>query len=177
MVDFGSPVDVPWPVATDNLIVSGDDWQATACLEWAQGSDVVRALGYERAAEVMFDEIGAGRDQDLLIYPFAFCWRHHLELQLKTLILAASHFLDEPLSDTNEAELNGHRLVPLWATCRPLLDRIEPHEPAHLDTAGRQIAKMHQIDPSGEAFRYAASKARKRYLTRIIHSAVERAVS
>ncbi len=47
--------------------------ELSACLDWARGDAVVRALGFQRAAEVLFQELALGRDQDLLVYPFPFC--------------------------------------------------------------------------------------------------------
>jgi hypothetical protein len=157
-LEFGATEDIPWPSASDSLFGPEDDWRAIACLDWARGSAVVRALGYQRAAEVLFEEIAGGRDQDLLVYPFALCWRHHLELELKTLIRAAANFLEEPVSAAAEAALGQHGLLDLWAQCRPLLERVDPRDDTDLDHAGRLIAQLHKIDPSGEAFRYATTK-------------------
>lgn len=167
MVDFGAVDDIPWPTASETLLGSGDDWQAIACLDWARGDAIVRALGFQRAAEVIFETIAAGRDQDLLVYPFAFCWRHHLELELKTLIRAASHLLDEPLSDATKEELKRHRLGPLWGICRPLVERIDPSGAADFDTAGRQLDELHRVDPAGEAFRYATRNTGEPWLSAV----------
>ena len=167
MVDFGVTDDIPWPTASETLLGSGDHWQAIANLDGAGGSDRLRASGFQRAAEVIFEEIAAGRDQDLLVYPFAFCWRHHLELELKSLIRAAAHLLGEPLSDATKDELKGHRLGPLWALCRPLLERIDPRAAADYGTVGGQLSELHQIDPAGDAFRYAITNAGKPWLASV----------
>jgi hypothetical protein len=145
----------------DRLLGSGDDWQAIASVDSARGSDSVRALGFHRAVEVMFEEIAAGGDQDLLVYPFAFCWRHHLELELKSLIRAASHLVSEPLSDATLDEMKRHRIGPLWRLGRSLLERIDPRGAVEFDIAGRQLGELHQIDPSGEAFRCATTNVCK----------------
>jgi hypothetical protein len=57
MVDIGAVDDIPWPTAPETLLGSGDGWQAIACVDWARGDAVVRALGFERAAEVMYESI------------------------------------------------------------------------------------------------------------------------
>jgi len=151
--------DIPWPRASDSLLGARDDWQAIACLDWARGDAVVRALGFQRAAEVLFQELARGRDQDLLVYPFAFCWRHHLELELKCLMRAAAGSLGRSLSKAAQDDMARYGLKQLWARCRPLLEEVDPRSTADLGHAERLLLELHEVDPSGEAFRYATTNA------------------
>lgn len=89
--------------------------------------------GYSKAAGVIADQImSSGRDQDTLIYPFVMCWRHYIELQLKTLIALASNYLDEP-----HVAMRSHR-----------------NDQTDLDNAERVLLQLHCMDPSSEHFRY-----------------------
>lgn len=48
-----------------------------------------RILGFRRAAEVLQAAMLADqstRDLDTVIFPYAACWRHHVELQLNSLL-------------------------------------------------------------------------------------------
>jgi hypothetical protein len=150
-------VDVPWPKPGDTLYGQGDDWGSIACVEWASGRPDARVLGFRLLAELAAERIAEHRNQDLLVFPFLHSWRHHFELSLKTLIEDACQLLEEepPTLDTT------HSLDTLWGLCRPLLERIEPRAADDLDHAGRVIAELHALDPSGEAFRYHRTRETK----------------
>ena len=50
---------------------------------------------------------------DTVVFPFAMCWRHYVELQLKTLIPAARRLLDKPVVPGG-----GHNIKQLWSAAR-----------------------------------------------------------
>ncbi|GGJ90551.1 hypothetical protein GCM10010123_20510 [Pilimelia anulata] len=48
-----------------------------------------RIMGYRRAAELLYDSMLSSMDiavLDTVVFPYAMCWRHFVELQLKSLL-------------------------------------------------------------------------------------------
>lgn len=58
------------------------DWINNACLNvMGNGDAYAYKAGYRRGAEVLIDYVCQnGRDQDFLVYPIIFLYRHHVEL-------------------------------------------------------------------------------------------------
>ena len=107
------------------------------------------STGFRRAGLTLVAAlVETNRDQDYLVYPVIYCFRHHIELQLKSLIMRVSLLLgsDEDLRAT-------HRLSVLWNLCRPLIERALGPDPA-LDAAASLINEIDALDPNGETFRY-----------------------
>jgi hypothetical protein len=160
MVDELESDNIPWPNASDSLIGPGADWTSSAGVGWARGRPDTRIMGFRMAAELLADTIAQGRDQDVLVYPFLLCWRHHIELALKDLIEEACRLLQETTPKVDDT----HSLERLWNTfCRPRLQRIDPRAVDELDNAGRLIAELHALDPIGDAFRYHVTKETKKH--------------
>jgi hypothetical protein len=109
----------------------------------------------------------AGVAQDGLIYPFVYLWCHHLELLLKQLIDET-----ELLEDIEDKRPTGHDLLKLWKRFRRALGSRGSSE--ELDNAEHVITELHDIDPRGEAFRYATSKSGVPTLVGIEHISFER---
>lgn len=86
-----------WPHGEADLLREEPDSHVVACLGYSRDKWIGYITGYARAAELIADQVISNeRDQNTLIYPFVMCWRHYIELQLKTLIGLASLYLDEP---------------------------------------------------------------------------------
>jgi hypothetical protein len=64
------------------------DWQTNADLNTdGVPADYVYAEGYHRAGQILADYVIEKKwDQDLLVCPIVFLYRHYVELQLKRLI-------------------------------------------------------------------------------------------
>lgn len=120
----------------------------TACLNI--GGDLhLYAAGFREGAEALLDVIkSTEHSQDLLVYPIVYSLRHSVELLLKQVIRAGRRLIDEP-GDFPD----GHRLNNLWETCRPILKRIWPTDPAYA-TVETTVLSLCELDPEGEAFRY-----------------------
>jgi hypothetical protein len=58
-----------------------------------------------------------------VIFPFAACWRHYVELQLKSLIEQCQKLLDQTAK-----RRGGHNIEQLWSEMRPLLVQLHPQE-------------------------------------------------
>src|ERR1039457_6840457 len=71
--------------------------------------------GYRRGARLLVEHVNEhGRDQDYLVYPIIFLYRHHIELALKNLVTLVADWLDHELSEAEKRHLDGHRLDLLW---------------------------------------------------------------
>lgn len=96
--------DIAWPTSTDTLRASTSTTGARASIESAYGGDYRRAEGYRKAAMVLADKLSHGqRDDEVLVYPFVYCWRHHLELLLKQLITDSARCMATPCPLTSTA--------------------------------------------------------------------------
>ncbi|MFE9651383.1 hypothetical protein ACFYO0_46405 [Streptomyces sp. NPDC006365] len=141
----------PWPSNDADLLREEGDWWTVACLDWPRDRWLGYINGYWKAAGAICDQIiSSGRDQDQLVYPFVMCWRHYVELHLKTLIELARSYLDEP-----HVPLRTHRIDLLWQAARPLLERSFPgDDDSTLDDVDRVLSQLHSLDPTSEQFRY-----------------------
>lgn len=134
-------------------------WKLNACIG-RQYDDVLAARacldGYKQAAQLMVAYIKANNfNQDTLVYPFAYCWRHYVELAIKTIAYEAGGITD----------LRGHSLAKLWEHTRPFFISTSRHLDAeNLTTIDSIIHLLNEIDPSGQTFRYARSSKGERHL-------------
>src|ERR1019366_2025154 len=65
-----------------------------------------------------------GRDQDFLVYPIIFLYRHHVELMLKRIIRQVPSLIDGRLSEKQREHLEKHRLDLLWEDLRGMLPAL-----------------------------------------------------
>lgn len=154
-------IDLPWPESGDLLFTSGQaDWKNNACLHWSDG-DLTHMEGYKLAADNLVKEIEAfPRDQDFLVYPIVFLYRHHLELLLKELVKTGWR-----LYDWDPSAHAGHKLPQLWADCRRVIEETWPDaDPAQSDLVETLVAEFDAMDPNSTAFRYSTSMRGERSL-------------
>ncbi|GJH64862.1 hypothetical protein [Escherichia coli] len=60
------------------LLASDSDWHNNACLNYMPDHGTAYTEGYRRAADILINHIDeSGRDQDFLVYPVLFLYRHH----------------------------------------------------------------------------------------------------
>lgn len=138
----------PWPERHHDLRAIGRNWTSHALVD----KRLDRADGYQRAAEILADHILTHRsDLDSVVFPFAACWRHYVELQLKRALMDLRRLLDVPV-----VEEQHHDVLQLWNKVRPLLVRAHPDESRRdRSIVGRVLRQLAQLDPLGEDFRYA----------------------
>lgn len=140
-----------------------EDWRDIAWVGDFNG-DAGLAEGFAEAAEAIFVSWQSGpRPNDRLLLPLIYNYRHALELALKQAIRETAarlrfdgHYetvLDPDELETHLKRKQSHRLGPLAQQLTGLLERLAlerlPAETMSL------LARLHQLDPSGEAFRYA----------------------
>jgi hypothetical protein len=139
------------------------DWMNNACLR--QGDDYACREGYRRGAQILVQAVGeTERDQDFLVYPIVFLYRHYIELVLKEIIRRAPYLVERELTADEKKHLEGHRLDLLWNDFKPLSSAITkvagwsdlPADDIHgIDD---YISQISEIDPNSYSLRYAHSK-------------------
>lgn len=114
------------------------------------------AGSYKDAADHLVGNIER-YEVDSLVYPIMFLYRHHLELQLKSLLrnLCLFHGLERTFPKKK------HDLVELWCRVRPLMEEICPQDTEDNDHIEARIKEFSQIDPVSESFRYPEDKGKK----------------
>jgi hypothetical protein len=142
--------DRPEPIPGMTLYGPGTDWHQTACVGWSIGRSYSRIRGFRKGASVIGGWVAANADeQDGLIYPYLSLWRHHIELVLKQAIEDLLVVTERP-----RERWHGHSLRSLWDRYWALA-----HDAGLADDAGGHCAavinELHDVDPAGDAFRYA----------------------
>ncbi|MBM7799369.1 hypothetical protein JOE57_002290 [Microlunatus panaciterrae] len=145
--------DFLWPVAGLNILAGGNEQRYYAFLQWQHSPDI-REYGYisgfRLAAELMFKHIKeTGSDSDQLVFPFGLCWRHHMELQLKSLLMELQRYQRNAIKAPNT-----HDLAKLWREVRPRLEEARPDDIADLDHVEEMLMQLHNADKSAQEFRY-----------------------
>lgn len=104
-----------WPEAGTNLLGQDADWWQNASLDFQDGQWLGYVDGYRKAARLMANHVSeTQRDQDYLVWPFVLCWRHHIELQLKNLIVLLRAYTREYA----EPRKPTHSIAKLWVEFR-----------------------------------------------------------
>ena len=160
--------NAPWPRKGDELFKSDDDWWNNACLNFLHPSQEldVYAHGYKQAADILVDHISAiKRNQDILVYPIVFLYRHYIELCLKKIVRDGNILLDEP----KEMPIH-HKIDVLWNECKTLLKKLQLDSTKDdLDAVDEIIGQFSEKDPLSMAFRYPTDKKGEKSLPDIRH--------
>jgi hypothetical protein len=121
------------------------------------------AFGFEYAFQHLVTEAVNRWPHDYLHVPVFFLARHSIELHLKRAISEAANY------STIEADLTGHRLLPLW---QQLLNHASlaglSVDDEYTAYCGKLINHLHEADPDSERFRYPTAKGGQQFkFTRI----------
>ncbi|MFG1961238.1 hypothetical protein [Nonomuraea sp. NPDC049028] len=133
---------------------AGDDTITTAFPGWYRSSEdpwYGYVEGYRLAADAILQRVEeTGLDQDSLVFPFLMCWRHHVELQLKSLITLMQRGLRAPVNVPSH-----HKIDRLWRDTVVLLDQVTAFdEDKAISHAERLILQLHETDPTAQESRY-----------------------
>lgn len=159
---------LPPPRAADVLFGPGEDFEANACISHWIEVDYVYTSGFRRAGSRLAQHVcETGSDQDFLVYPIVYLYRHHVELILKAIVGIGAALLDRELTETDHKALGGHGLSRLWDIARPMLNPVcalvpnPPFPDDDLEGIDSYIRQLHEHDPDGQRFRYATTKIRQ----------------
>ncbi|NYA15555.1 hypothetical protein [Serratia fonticola] len=137
------------------LLASDSDWHNNACLNYMPDHGTAYTEGYRQAAEILISHIDAsGRDQDFLVYPVLFLYRHHIELLIKQIIGLALQLADEP--DKYQYKKDNHNLNTLWPLAQKLILEVdECYRPSDFKIVKEVVKELHHADERATDFRYA----------------------
>ncbi len=163
-----SEIEKPEPPREADILFRNDlpDWHNNACLNvMLNGDELGYTEGYRRGGRLLVEYVNEkGRDQDYLVYPVFFLYRHHIELALKNLIVRSPFLMDRTLTDSESKHLGTHRIDLLWQDLKPMLATIcdaagwgelDRADVFGIDSYIRQLA---ELDPDSFRFRYTKSK-------------------
>ncbi|AMQ54573.1 TPA: hypothetical protein RVD67_003982 [Escherichia coli] len=137
------------------LLASDSDWHNNACLNYMPDHGTAYTEGYRRAADILINHIDeSGRDQDFLVYPVLFLYRHHLELLIKQIIGLALALAEDP--DKHQYKKDDHNLNNLWPVAQKLILEVDDsYRPSDFRLVKEVVKALHQADERATDFRYA----------------------
>lgn len=141
------------------LFAEGEDWQMNACVNFMHDISSGYIEGYLRAADRLVEHVAdTNRDHDFFVYPIAFMYRQHIELQLKKIIDTGRKLLSDTSGSPEHPKLRD-----LWPLAKDILRQTWPNgaDPPEFRTIDSFIDQFSQFDHDSTAFRYPRQKAGK----------------
>ncbi|UXR65925.1 hypothetical protein EZJ49_06655 [Bdellovibrio bacteriovorus] len=144
---------------SDSIFKKSPNWMMNSCLNFAPDMTGAYTRGFKAMAQVGIEAIRDNRSQqDILVYPIVFNFRHHIELQLKEAIGYGFEFLDR-----SQSVPNIHSIDKLWSELKSVLAEVKKvtgqcPDASEIKNAERVIMELVCLDPEGINFRYAKNK-------------------
>jgi len=91
-------------------------------------------------------------EQDFLVFPIAFLYRHHIELTLKRLIILGALLADQRLTEVEKKHLKRHRLDFLWSILKGLLVAVYDLPKEDIEGIESYVSQLNQVDPESQSF-------------------------
>ncbi len=137
----------------NNKLLKSGFWEYNAWLDHIN-RDYGYIEGYRRSADILVNYIQDKTvDQDILIYPIVFLYRHHIELRLKELIKEGRSLLGKDYK-----KYEKHNIDFLWRECKKISKEIEPESEKNFQSIEKVIKDLHKIDKGSFNFRYSTDK-------------------
>ena len=143
--------DFRWPAIGDKLFSVEQPAYGAVLARHSEERLYHLTGGYKLAADLLVEQAEAQAwRRRKLVYPIVFCYRHYLELTLKSFLQQYGQ-LGELTSSWNH-----HRLEDLWRDYRTLLRTVgeEASEEQGTSVVEQCVAEFAKIDPASDAFRY-----------------------
>lgn len=145
---------------TSTIFGEEGHWKFNAFLANGRENWLLQASSYHRAGDVLWRQILDVGAVDFLINPMLFCYRHALELQLKSIRLD----MLEPNEDTTKVMgIGKHVLSTLWQPVRARTVEMDGEIP-ELKDIDRVVADFEMIDRDSYTFRYPVDKKHRTVL-------------
>jgi hypothetical protein len=141
-----------------DLFTAYADGQMNACLNFQNDMSYGYIEGYLQAADRLVEHVAErNRDQDTLVYPIAFMYRHHIELRLKEIIDIGKQLI----TDNESGHPTNHKLRDLWPDAKGIIRQVwsgnpDPEEFKRID---HFILQFTEVDHDSTAFRYPKQKS------------------
>jgi hypothetical protein len=145
-----------WPMEKEKLFRSDINDFNNACLNFMDDQFDLYAVGYRKAAELLVEHTKTtNSNQDILVYPIVFLYRHYLELRMKDIIKDGNILLD-----FTESFPQDHLISGLWEKCKMIIEQLD-HDNSMIDeinAVDENIKEFSKIDLKSMAFRYPTDK-------------------
>lgn len=150
--------EYPWPTIGDVLFAPGDSAWEDALVNWPMDNGWARSEGFYLGAKLLAETIdGPHSDQDTLLYPIAFLYRHYVELSLKQIVRDGNRLFgeeDDYVGENVKKTLN-HSLTKYWSRCKAIYQAIWPQgRVEELLVVENCIKEFDNYDPNAQGFRY-----------------------
>jgi hypothetical protein len=153
-------IDFNWPKKGDKALIPAVDG-AYFHIPSIRMFYPPHATSFKEAAEIVLDKIEADGNKpsnDIFVFPVMYLYRHGIEIILKSIIKVGVG-LDFFRKEDVEEDVQCHNLAKLWNHAQKLLyHRWATADPAPCKATEAVINELHQSDPNGQVFRYAADK-------------------
>lgn len=159
--------DFSWPSEKDQLFVKPKSTEHAESKRSPEFESILESLkpqlassyreGYYEAARTLSQHIYNDGRSDV-VYPMLYCYRHFVELSIKSLILVYAKLQDDEVTIPLESE---HSLGKLWNEAKRLIQQAESSvrkDDATLRSVERCISEFNQVDKNSQLFRYATDK-------------------
>jgi hypothetical protein len=166
--EINDDLEAPLPPRKGDTLFRGDlpDGMNNACLNVMRDGDPIAYMeGYRRGALRLVQHVVKSHcDQDFLVYPIFFLYRHHIELVLKRIIVRSHYLIVRSLTDEEKKHLGRHRLDLLWRDLKPMLSSVceaagwDMPDAADIEGIDSYIRQLSALDPDSFSFRYSHSK-------------------
>ena len=107
-------------------------------------------MGFKTAADDMVEALSQGHTNNFWVFPVIYCYRHYLELTLKSL-----NELYHRFHETGKEYPHEHDLMKLWSIVKDKCydaDGLASYDEIH--DVERLIKEFHEFDSGSTAFRY-----------------------
>jgi len=155
------------PPRKSDVLFRAAETGTNACISYWHNVNYPYKNGFRMAAgRLALQVCNSHADQDSLVYPILYLYRHHLELVLKDIFRTLADLLDRSVSDVEEKALGRHDLVPLWELIAPLLEPLcsfageNPIPAEDVEGVRSYLKQLNEHDPDGQRFRYATVRVR-----------------
>ncbi len=150
------------PPRQDDVVFESAEAGTNACISYWHDVNRPYKNGFRMAASRLALQVcETHADQDSLVYPILYLYRHHLELVLKDIFRTLTRLLEGQITVSDEKMLGRHDLVPLWEMIVPLLDPLcdsageRPIPTQDIEGISSYLQQLKEHDPDGQRFRYA----------------------
>jgi hypothetical protein len=140
-----------WPNVGDQLFKPSNVWMGDAMLAGHASTRLaLMTAGYKHAGDALVERaLELRAERDFLVYPIIFCYRHYLELALKSMLATYGPNVSV------KPDWACHRLDVLWPKFVDMLCRYGVDSTDEAGAAvGRCIGEFAKIDANSFTFRY-----------------------
>ena len=146
-----------WPSKGMKVFTTDVDWWNQASISYYRKPEKLSlyAEGYKIAGDLIIDYVKKNRiEQDALIYPMVFLYRHYIELVLKDIIKDSRKIFDEKVEFPET-----HKISSLWQIVKGYLRRTKDlNNTKDIESVDKIMEEFAIQDPDSMSFRYPEDK-------------------